>query len=69
MMKLLFSLVSLLPALAVAQEASEPICEFAIKMFTVNTSNDCFEGWSMKQTEELAGPLLSSWQESQYPGE
>jgi hypothetical protein len=59
MMMKVFALLSLL-SMAFGQDPT--ICEFAIKMYS-NSTNDCFNGWPMKQAEAIAGPILWSWQQ------
>jgi hypothetical protein len=43
------------------------MCEFAVKMYSLDEENNCFDGWSMLQIEELAAPLLLAWQQRDYP--
>jgi hypothetical protein len=64
----LFALFSL-AAFAFGQNASAPpVCDFVVVMYSNVTTNNCFEGWPIKQAANLAGPVITAWQEKTYPG-
>lgn len=60
-------LLPLLLAMGRIALGEEVFCRFEVHMFSNATTNDCFDGWALKQATNLAQPVLNSWQEKKYP--